>query len=315
VASTSMFPLRARNAFNTTVYAAFQEQLNDPDHPRPVHPVSVSPEFFDAMGIKLMAGRRFTADDRRGTPTVTIVNRTFQRRYLTGRDPFTTRFAVGYPTVDPNTMMSIVGIVDDVKYLSLAQAADPIYYTAEAQAPYWNQLMVVTTSLKDPNALVPSVRAAIHSVDSQMLVRFDSVPDIIASSLSLQRLGMTLMLIFACTALGLAAIGIYGVIAYASAQRVGEVATRMALGASPSQVFWLMVNQGRTLSVLGTLLGVTTAFVAGRVVASQLYGVRASDPLILMSAVALVLAISFLAIVIPARRASRVNPARVLRLD
>ena len=89
----------------------------------------------------------------------------------------------------------------------------------------------------------------------------------------------------------------------------------MALGATPANVFWLMVNQGRTLSAAGTVLGLTTAFVAGRVVASQLYDVRASDPLILVSAVVLVLVITFLAVVVPARRASRVNPSQVLRLD
>jgi len=122
-------------------------------------------------------------------------------------------------------------------------------------------------------------------------------------------------MLFAVAALALAAVGIYGVIAYASAQRVGEVATRVALGATPSDVFWLMMRQGRTLSIIGTVLGLCTAYAAGRAGSSLFYEVRASDPLILTSATLLVVAITFLAILIPARRASQTHPARVLRLD
>jgi putative ABC transport system permease protein len=315
VGSTSTFPLiRGRETLINVTYLAFQEQLNDPDHPRPVHAMSVSPEFFDAMGIKLIGGRAFTADDRRDTTPVAIVNRSFLRRYLTGRDPLKERFAVGYPNIDPKTMMTIVGIVDDVKYGSLAEVTEPIYYTPQAQAPYWQQAIVVATSLGDPTSVASSVRAAIKSVDPQLLVRVDAVPQIVSSSLRAERLSMTLMIVFACAALGLAAIGIYGVIAYASAQREGEVATRMALGATPAHVFWLMMHQGRTLALVGTALGVAAALAAGRIVASQLYQVRASDPLILASTVVLVAAITALAVAVPARRASRLSPARVLRL-
>jgi ABC-type antimicrobial peptide transport system permease subunit len=125
---------------------------------------------------------------------------------------------------------------------------------------------------------------------------------------------MTLMLVFAGVALGLAAIGIYGVIAYASAQRESELATRMALGATPSNVFWLMIKQGRTLAAIGTVLGIAIALASGQLVASQLYQVRASDPWILAAAVVLVAAITALAVFEPARRSARVPPARALRL-
>jgi putative ABC transport system permease protein len=126
---------------------------------------------------------------------------------------------------------------------------------------------------------------------------------------------MTLMVLFAVAALALAAVGIYGVIAYASAQRVGEVATRMALGATPSDVFWLLMREGRTLAMAGIVAGLVVAYAAGRAGSSLLYEVRASDPLILFSATALVVGITFLAILIPARRASRVDPSRILRLE
>jgi putative ABC transport system permease protein len=315
VGSSASFPLHPGRDILGVTYLAFAERLDDPDHPRPAHLVPVSLGFFDAMGIKMVGGRGFTPDDRKGTTAVTVVNQSFVRRYLSGRDPLTARFAFGYPAIDPKTMLAIVGVVDDVKYGSLAEVVEPIFYTPLAQTPFWRQTIVVATSFPDATAVVPSVRTAMKAIDSQLPLAFDSVPHIVSSSLRLQRLGMTLMLIFAAAALGLAAIGIYGVIAYASAQRVGEVATRMALGATPGNVFWLMMNQGRNLSILGIIAGLAGAYFAGRVVASQLYEVPASDPVILMSAVLLVVGMTFLAVVIPARRASQVNPARVLRLE
>ena len=123
------------------------------------------------------------------------------------------------------------------------------------------------------------------------------------------------MLMFALAALALAAVGIYGVIAYASAQRVGEVATRMALGATPSDVFWLLMDQGRLLAILGTVVGLGVAYVSGRAGSSLLYEVRASDPVILITATAIVLAITSVAILLPAREVSRIEPSRVLRMD
>ena len=152
-------------------------------------------------------------------------------------------------------------------------------------------------------------------MDPELPVTPRSLSDVVSASLRRQRLGMTLMLLFAGAALALAAVGIYGVIAYASAQRVGEVATRMALGATPSDVFWLLMDQGRLLAIAGTVVGVAVAYAAGRAGSSLLYEVRASDPLILVTAAAIVLAITALAILFPARRVSRVEPSRILRLD
>jgi len=152
-------------------------------------------------------------------------------------------------------------------------------------------------------------------MDPELPVTPRSLSDVVSASLRRQRLGMTLMLLFAGAALALAAVGIYGVIAYASAQRVGEVATRMALGATPSDVFWLLMDQGRLLAIAGTVVGLAAAYAAGRAGSSLLYEVRASDPLILVTAAAIVLAITALAILFPARRVSRVEPSRILRLD
>lgn len=275
----------------------------------------MSQRFFEALGIKVLMGRGFTIDDRQTSAPVAIVNDAFVRRYLAGQDPLRQQVAFGFPAVDPKTMRPIVGVVTDIRYVSLTEEAVPTIYLVQSQRPYWRQLIVVATSLSNPNGLISTLRSAVKDLDPQVAVEFKSVPDVVADSLRYQRLSMMLMSLFACAALLLAAVGIYGVIAYASAQRAGEVATRIALGATPKRIFWLMMNQGRTLSAFGAIGGVVGAYVGGRVLASWLYGIRALDLQILVSAVTIVLAVTFLSILGPALRTSRINPARVLRLD
>jgi putative ABC transport system permease protein len=300
---------------DSVLYLGIQGRLLDPDHPLVARAHRVSQDFFDVMGIKIVAGRTFTADDRTGTAPVAIVNKTFVRRYLGGSDPLSAQFTAGYPVATTPPMFRVVGVADDVKYVSVATPADPAYYTPEGQGPFFSQTVVINTSLANPTQLTRSIRAAVNGLDPLLPVDPRAMSDVVAATLTRQRLGMTLMLLFAAAALLLAAVGIYGVISYASAQRTGEVATRMALGATPANVFWLMMNQGRTLAVVGTIAGVAVAYAAGRAGSSLLYEVRASDPLILLSATGLVVAITFLSILIPARRASRVDPARALRLE
>jgi len=313
VATTATLPFGTDR--DGVLYIGVQGNLVDPDHPLVARAHRVNEKFFDAMGIKIIAGRNFTPDDRSTTTPVAVVNRTFARRYLSGRDPLTAKFSAGYPDVPAEPIYTIVGVVDDVKYVSLAQPADPAYYTPAAQTPYFAQAVVLNTALADPKSVAPAVRAAIRAMDPELAVAPRSLSDVVAASLRRQRLGMTLMLLFAGAALALAAVGIYGVIAYASAQRVGEVATRMALGATPSDMFWLLMDQGRVLAIAGTALGVAVAYAAGRAGSSLLYEVRASDPAILITASAAVLAITSLAILFPARRVSRIEPSRILRLD
>jgi putative ABC transport system permease protein len=137
----------------------------------------------------------------------------------------------------------------------------------------------------------------------------------VGSTLRRQQLGMTLMLVFGAAAVALAAVGIYGVIAYAASQRRGEVATRLALGATPGNVFWLVLKQGQVLTAVGGAVGLIVAYSSGRLVSSRLYEVHAADPLILGAAALLVVGIAVLATTIPAFRASRLDPGCVLRPD
>jgi putative ABC transport system permease protein len=139
--------------------------------------------------------------------------------------------------------------------------------------------------------------------------------ELVAGTMRRQQLGMTLMLIFGAVAVVLAAVGIYGVVAYAVSQRRGEMATRLALGATPGGVFWLVMKQGGAIGVVGTLIGLGIAYLSGRVVASQVYAVRASDPVMLSAAIAIVAAITAVATAIPAWRASRLKPSGVLHSE
>jgi putative ABC transport system permease protein len=155
----------------------------------------------------------------------------------------------------------------------------------------------------------------VRRADPQIAVEFQRVTDLVASTLRRQQLGMTLMLIFGAVAVLLAAVGIYGVIAYGVAERRGEMATRLALGASPGSVFRLVMQQGGWLAIVGTVIGLAAAYGSGRIVASQVYAIRASDPFMLSMAVVLVAGITALATVVPALRAARVSPSRVLHTE
>jgi ABC-type antimicrobial peptide transport system permease subunit len=265
------------------------------------------------MGVKLIAGRDFSVDDRPGSPPVAIVNRSFARLYLSGRDPLTVRFTAGYPNIDPKTVWTIIGVVDDIRQRSLSVAPEPAYYTSSGQGTPRRQAFVVHASAGDSTSLRSAIRDELRKLDPQIPFDIERASDIVDRTLSRQRLGMTLMLGFGIAAVALAAVGIYGVIAYGAAQRQSEVAIRLALGATPSNVFWLTLKQGRTLAVVGATIGLVVAYFSGRLVSSWLYEVRASDPMILGAATTLVVGIALVATMIPAYRAARLDPARVLR--
>jgi ABC-type antimicrobial peptide transport system permease subunit len=170
----------------------------------------------------------------------------------------------------------------------------------------------VSTSLADVTPLENAIRTEVGKFDKQMAVDFELATDIVAGTIRRQQLGMTLMLIFGGVAVLLAAIGIYGVVAYAVSQRRDEMATRLALGATPGSVFWLVMRQGGLLAIAGTTIGLIAAYLSGQIVASQIYAIRASDPVMLASAIVVVAGIAVVATLLPAARASKLNPATVL---
>jgi len=289
----------------------------DPSRIRGGHIRQVTPGYFEAMGIKLIAGRTLTDDDRATSERVAVVNRAFVRQYYPDRDPLTGAFAYGYPTVNRKTMTRIVGVVDDVRFKSLSEADESAYYLPSSQAnfPIVRPAIVVAASSGNAAALIGPLRDALNRFDPQLVVEFTTAESIVAETTRRQELGMTLMLVFGAMALALAAVGIYGVIAYAVEQRRTELATRIALGAPSGQVFRMLLSTGQKLAIGGLLIGLGAAYAGGRVVASYLYAMQAADPLVLMSAGATVVVVTMAATIIPAVRASRLDPVRALRAD
>jgi len=305
------FPLRGGQDNSLRVH--LQGDPMDTEHTFSTRQRPVSPQFFSTMGIKLISGRDFNEHDRQGTALVAIVNRTFANRYLSERDPLATQFTAGYPVIDPKTVWTIIGVVENVRQQSLSTAAEPAYYTTNGQGIPRRQTIVIHAPSGDSAALRSAIREEVRKLDPQIPVDIERVSDIVGSTLVRQQLGMTLMLVFAVAAIALAAVGIYGVIAYSTTQRKREVAIRLALGATEREVFWLVLKQGGTLAIVGAAIGLVVAYAAGRIVASSLFEVRASDPMILGAATLVVVSIAILATVIPAYRASRLDPGHVLR--
>jgi putative ABC transport system permease protein len=313
VGSTSAFPMRG--TLESSLLVQIHGEAFDQARPMGSRQRFVSAGYFAASGTRLLQGRDFGPDDRANTVPVAIVNRTFVERYLPGRDPLGVRFAAGYPEPDTANEVTIVGVVDDVRQKTLADAPEPAFYSASSQFALRRQTVVVATSLADVGSVQAAIREEVRRADPQIAVEFQRVTDLVASTLRRQQLGMTLMLIFGAVAVLLAAVGIYGVIAYGVAERRGEMATRLALGASPGSVFRLVMQQGGWLAIVGTVIGLAAAYGSGRIVASQVYAIRASDPFMLSMAVVLVAGITALATVVPALRAARVSPSRVLHTE
>ena len=312
VGSTSNFPLR--NTLEGSLIAQLHGEPLDPAHPIGTRQRLVSAGYFQATGTRLLQGRDFGADDRQNTRPVAIINKAFVTRYLNGRDPIGLQFSAGYPAPDPRQELTVVGVVDDVRQKTVADEAEPSFYSPLSQLPLRRQTIVVATS-GDISSLQSAIRSEVRQFDPQIAVEFELVQELVNGTLRRQQLGMTLMLIFGAVAILLAAVGIYGVVAYAVAQRRGEMATRLALGATPASVFVLVMRQGAVLALVGTAIGLVIAYLSGRIVASQIYAIRASDPLMLVSAIVLVAGITALATMIPAWRASRLAPSGVLHTD
>ena len=308
---TSSFPLRGTQ--ENSLFAAIDGQPVDPAKPLGTRQRFVTPEFFRAMNIELQAGRDFTGDDRPDTMRVVVVNRTFANRYLSGRDPLGVRFAAGYPNINPNTMATIVGVVEDVRQQTLVEPAQPAFYSPLGQGFFFRLTVVVHSRVADTAALQIAIRDEMRKFEPLAAVDFISAADIVRTTLRRQELGMTLMLLFGAVAVVLAAVGVIGVVAYAAAERRNEVATRLALGATSLTIFWLILKRGGALAVAGAVIGLGLAYLAGRVVANNVYAVQAYDPAILSGATTLVLVIALLATTIPAIRAARLDPVRVLR--
>ena len=207
----------------------------------------------------------------------------------------------------------IVGVVADVPYSDLTKAAEPIVYVAEAQVPTLRRTIVITSADGRPERLVPQIRTELAKLDAQVPLDFEPLSRVVSTSFVWPKLGLLLMTTFGIAALVLAATGVFGVIAFVAAQRSGEMAVRLALGATRGHIFRIIVLHGGSLAVQGLVLGVLLAWWMGGLMGKYVYQVGAADWMVLGGSAALVLAVALSATLPSARRAATTQPARVLR--
>ncbi len=310
---TAAYPLRG--TLEGSLLLQFHGEPFDESNPMGTRQRFASPGLFAAMGTHVVQGRDFGPEDVPNTQPAAVVNRTFVKRYLHDRNPIGLQFSAGYPKPNPQNEVTIVGVIDDIRQRALAEEAQPAFYLSTTQITPRRITMVVSTPLENVQPLEQAIRGEVGKIDPAMAVDFELASDVVGATTRRQQLGMTLMLIFGAVAVVLAAVGIYGVVAYAGAERRGEMATRLALGATPGGVFWLMMKHGGLLAGAGTLIGVGAAYLSGQLVSSRIYAIQTADPLMLASAIVVVVVITLLATTIPAIRGARLNPARVLRPD
>jgi len=273
---------------------------------------SVTPDYFHAMGIRLIRGRLFTAQDDVKAPRVAIINETMARQFFPNEDPIGKRINI---TNGPDTWRQIIGIVGDIKQYGVDKATSAQSYEPFAQVPF-NSVNVVIRTKGSPAALLGALRPAVYAVDKDQPVgAIRPLEEIVADSISRQRFAMTLLTVFSGVALVIAAVGIYGVMAYNVVQRTGEFGIRMALGAQQGDVLRLVLTQGGKLIGLGLLVGLIATLAASRAMGSMLFNTSSYDPLTLSSITLLLGAVALIACFFPANRATKVNPIEALRTE
>jgi hypothetical protein len=284
----------------------------------------VAPEFFTALELRPVAGRLLTADDRRDGAGVVVVNETFARAYL-GDKPIGRRIALPNPDVWRPLGLAftlgervvneaeVVGVIPDVKQRSITSPVQPAVYVPHEQWTMRRMSIVVRAEIDDPGSLIPAIRSELAQMDSSIPAVFALYSDVITASVARQKLGAIALAVFGLVSLTLAAVGIYGLVSYAASQRYNEIAVRSAMGADRQRVLNMFLGRGLRLAALGIAGGLAGAIALGRVIASQLYGVSALDPLVFALVPLTMLGVTLLASYFPARRASRIDLSAALR--
>jgi predicted permease len=275
----------------------------------------VSGDYFKTLQIRVVAGRAFdSSDDAPGAGSI-IVNQEFVRKYLTTDAQAVNGVLIPWFTFTPNKEHRIVGVVENIKQQSLSDEPTPQVYVPESQLSYPGMTFVLRTS-GDPRAAVAMLRRELNAVDPSItLGEVRTLQDVLETSLAKQRFSMTLIGVFAACALVLALSGLYGVVALIVGQRNREIGVRLALGALPRDVVRMVVLEGSRVNLAGIAIGLLGAFALTRVLGTLLYGVSPTDAAAFVGATALVLIVSTAAALVPARRASRVDPTVTLRSD
>jgi predicted permease len=269
----------------------------------------VSPGYFEAMGIPLLRGRGFTVRDDSTAPPVVVINERFAQRFWKDGD------AIGKRVRNGGREWTVVGVVPTGKYRRLGE--DPLAYIYYPHLQRWQGSMTLHIRTRgDPTAIVPVLRREVAALDADLpLSNVRTMTDFLGTALLPARLAGVVLGVFGLLGLGLACVGIYGVMSYSVAQRTREIGIRMAIGAAHGQVIRLIVRQGMTLVLIGAAIGIGAALAVSQLVRSLLYGGSALDPVAFGVVPIVLVGVALIATLIPARRAARVQPVRALKSE
>jgi len=270
-----------------------------------------SPDYFKTMEIPLLRGRDFAQGDGYDAPFVAIISESLAKQSFPGQDPIGRTIQCG---LDSPKWMTIVGVVRDVRQDSPGQSPGPALYMPLLQHPYMaTQINIALRTKVAPASLIDSVNARIHRVDAAVATRFTTMDAMVGDSVEMQRFRSVVVGGFAGIGLLLAVLGVYGTVAYSVAQRTFEIGIRMTFGAERGSILQMVLRQVLVLVLVGVGIGLVASLIAGRWIASMLSGVSPADPVSLAAAIALMTMAAVVAALLPARKASRVDPMRALR--
>jgi predicted permease len=284
------------------------------DKPARVQANGVSTDFFTTMGIPILGGRSFTAQDTSTSPVVAVINNTLARQFFPNQNPIGRTFETDTDEVAGS--IQIIGIAADTRYAALRTPTPPTFYLSYRQTLEPSRMVVEIRTWAEPGSVLTQCRAAVTSLDRDLpLIDVRTMTEQIATTISGERIFAQLTTAFGILALILACIGIYGIMAYTVARRTSEIGIRMALGAQTAQVLSMILREVSWMAIEGVTLGIGAALWLARFISAMLYGLKPSDPLTLASVATLLILIALLAGFGPARRASRINPTQALRHD
>lgn len=319
--AASSVPVGPTDGFSMSQYVVGLDNWEEP--PRALVR-AVGPGHLEALGVSLLEGRKPSADDRPEGPGVVVVNERYVSEVLQGGPALgqQVNFSVAALRTPANGVAyqrlgewEIVGVVEDVKYESLAIDPGPSVYVPHTQLTTRRVLVTARTQGRSPTDVTNEMRALVREVDPTVPVEFTTMETLVSESLGTERLAMILLLAFGLSAVALAAVGIYGVITLSVEGRIPEMAIRAALGAEPSQILWLATSRGFALGATGIAVGTGIAILARRVLASQLYEVGGTDPLVLVGAPSFLTLVALVAVLVPALRTRRINLSATLRSE
>ena len=283
-----------------------------PDEELRVDWVLVAPEYFDAMGMRVLAGRPISEADRDGAAPVAVINRHMAERWWSGRDPVGSILRVGQTSVE------VVGVIENPSWQAVGEEATPFVFFSQAQMPSLSEAFftLVARTETDAEALLPAIRERFRALDPALVpTTLETMDDQIGAALMPQRMGTTLLTMLGALALILAAVGVYGVVSYTVTRRSRDIGIRMAVGASGRRILGSVVRDKLVPIGAGLVAGAAVAWFLTDSIEAFMFGVSAGDPLTFVAIGALLLSVALGATLLPARAAARVDPVSVLRTE